>query len=401
MRSTPAADPLGLGRTPAESVFDQMVDYRRSIHRHPELAFLEHRTTALIRQHMADLGADEPMAVGDTGGIWVLEGAQPGRTVVLRADIDALPVQEDLTRAVHSDVDGVMHACGHDIHASALLGTATLLAARRDELRGRYVFVFQPAEEALCGAKSMIERGALSVMEGASLIGFHVSSLIPTGYVAMAAGIAMSEAHSIEFALHGPGGHGAMPTGEGDVVRAASALVSRLPEAVEGLVYEGTPCVCSAGTLRAGTAVNVVPTEARVTGTLRTFTDAQREDAKGRLGDLCVAIGESFGVHVVVSFPESTRAVVNDPAVTDLVESQAAAVVGSERVLRLPPLGPSDDVAEFLAHVPGCYFFVGGGSRDGSTGMHHSPSFGVEDGALRMGASVLARSAVALGAAEP
>jgi amidohydrolase len=172
--------------------------------------------------------------------------------------------------------------------------------------------------------------------------------------------------------------------------------VGRLDSVAEGLAYEGTNCVCSAGTLAAGTAVNVVPTSAKVTGTLRTFTDAQRESALARLRELCASTGDARGVQVSIEFPERTPAVVNDAAVTAMVEAEACVVLGSDAVFRMPPTAPSDDVSEFLAHLPGCYFFVGGAAPDGSSGMHHSPTFSVEDGSLRVGASVMVRSAVAL-----
>ena len=345
---------------------------------------------------MAGLGIDEAVRVTETGGIFVMEGGRPGRSVVLRADIDALPVQEDEARTVHSEVEGVMHACGHDVHVAALLGAASVLASRREDLPGRYVFVFQPGEEALCGAKTMVENGALAVMDGARLVGFHVTSQAPTGMVAVRGGVTMSEAHSLRITLTGPGGHGAVPTGQGDVIRATAELVDRLGEVVQGLAYEEANCVCSAGTLRAGTAVNVVPTSARVTGTLRTFTPGQREEALTRLQALCISVADAQGVHIELETPEHTPAVVNDPAVTDLVEAQARAVLGDGCVFRMPPASPSDDVSEFLDHLPGCYFFVGGAPADGSSGMHHSPTFLVEDASLRVGAGVLLRSAVAL-----
>jgi amidohydrolase len=373
-----------------------MVDMRRAVHRRPELAFNEHSTTTLIRDHMASLGIEELLRATETGGIFAFEGGRPGRTVVLRGDIDALPVQEPSWRPGGSEVEGLMHACGHDVHVGSVLGAASVLASRREELPGRYIFLFQPGEEALCGGKAMVEGGALTVMQGARLVGFHVTSVIPTGMVALRAGITMSEAHSLRITLRGPGGHGAVPSATGDVIRATAELVGRLGSVVEGLTYEGTDCVCSAGTLRAGTAVNVVPTSAVVTGTLRTFTDAQRSDAIGRLETLCADVAGELGVEVDLELPEHTPAVVNDPAMVDLVEREAQAVLGDSAVLRMPPAAPSDDVSEFLNHLPGCYFFVGGAAADGSSGMHHSPSFYVEDDSLRVGANVLVRGAVAL-----
>jgi amidohydrolase len=388
------------GLSPGDGVFDQMVDLRRAVHRRPELAFEEHATTALIRDHMASLGIDEALRVTETGGIFAMDGGRPGRTVVLRGDIDALPVQEpSTTRSWGSEVEGLMHACGHDVHVGSVLGAASVLASRREDLPGRYIFLFQPGEEALCGGRAMVEGGALRVMEGARLVGFHVTSVIPTGMVAVRAGITMSEAHSLRITLRGPGGHGAVPTATGDVIRATASLVGRLGSVVEGLSYEGTDCVCNAGTLRAGTAVNVVPTSAVVTGTLRTFTDAQRVDAVGRLERRCAEVAAEQGVSVDLELPEHTPAVVNDPAAVDLVEAEAKAVLGGPAVLRMPPASPSDDVSEFLNHLPGCYFFVGGAAADGSSGMHHSPSFYVEDESLRVGAGVLVRGALALASA--
>jgi amidohydrolase len=384
------------GPAPADAVFDDMVDRRRALHRRPELAFEEHATTAMIRDHMASLGIAEVLRTTETGGIFAFEGGKPGRSVVLRGDIDALPVQENDARAVHSDVEGVMHACGHDVHVASMLGAASLLSARREDLPGRYIFLFQPAEEALCGAKRMLERGALTAMEGARLVGFHVTSQVPSGFLALRAGIAMSEANSLRITLSGPGGHGAQPSAQGDVIRATAALVSRLGDVAAGLRYEEADCVCTAGTIHAGTAVNVVPTTARVTGTLRTFTEAQHEEALVRLQDLCDDIGGEQGVHVELEMPEHTRAVVNDAEATAVVEAEASVVLGPDQVFRMPPVSPSDDVSEFLRHLPGCYFFVGGGAADGSSGMHHSPTFLVEDESLRVGAGVLVRSALAL-----
>jgi len=261
------------------------------------------------------------------------------------------------------------------------------------------VFLATPPEVSMELAGTMLDAGALRVLEGSSLVGFHVTSVLPTGMLAVRSGTTMSEAHSLRITLSGPGGHGAMPSATGNVIAAVADLVGQLSGVTEGLHYEDVNCVCSAGTLQAGTAVNVVPTSARITGTLRTFTDAQRETALERLRALCAALAVSHEVTIELELPERTPAVVNDGAVTDLVEREARAGLGADHlVFRMPPSAPSDDVSEFLRHLPGCYFFVGGAAADGSSGMHHSPRFFVEDGSLRVGASVMVRSALALAA---
>jgi amidohydrolase len=382
-----------------DAVYDEMVAIRRTVHRQPELAFAEHGTTGLIRERMAAWDIGELDRVVETGGIFAFDGGRPGgRPVVLRADIDALPIQEDPAEPFHSDVDGTMHACGHDVHVASLLGVARALSARRAELQGHFIFLFQPAEEALCGAKHMVEGGVLDLMTDARLVGFHVTSQLPVGLVALREGITMSEAYLLRFTLSGPGGHAAMPTAKGDVIKATADLIGRLGLLVQDLVYEGTSCVCSAGTISAGTAANVVPTTASVTGTLRTFTEDQRREALDRLETVCEVIAEIHGVRVELDLPDHTAAVVNDGAVTDLVEAVSHDLLGRDHVLRAPPLSPSDDVSEFLSRLPGCYFFVGGASADGTSGMHHSPTFSVDDQSLRIGAGVVMRSAIALAA---
>lgn len=357
----------------------------------------ETRTTALVRDRLSALGLTETCRPTATGAVFDLEGGRPGSTVVLRADIDALPVHEAVDLPYRSSVDGHMHACGHDVHTAALLGVAGVMADRAEALPGRYRFIFQPAEEGVCGAQQMIDGGALADLpEGTRLVGFHVGSILPVGMVGMRDGIAMAEVHAFRLVVEGPGAHGGMPAAGGNVVMAAAALVRALGSVVDGLSYESTPCVCSAGTVQAGTAPNVVPTRAVVTGTLRTFTDDQRSVAVSRLRDLCGTVAEAEQVTVDVSLPEHASAVVNAPGVTAVVESVAASVVGPRNVLRLPPVSPSDDVSEMLRVLGGCYFFVGGGLADGSSGMHHSPTFALDEESLRVGATVMAKAAMAL-----
>jgi amidohydrolase len=381
------------------AVVDEMVDTRRDLHAHPELGFEERRTTELITSRLASFGLLEGRAGTPTGAAYLLEGGRPGRSVILRADIDALPIDEQVDLDFRSTTDGRMHACGHDEHVASLLGVARTLAARAEDLPGRFLFVFQPAEEKLDGARTMIEGGVLGGFENARLVGHHVTSVLPAGYVAFRSGTAMSEAHSFMLTLEGAGGHGAMPSAQGDVVRAAAAAVGRLGNVVAGLTYEGTDCVCTAGVIRAGEALNVIPVRAVIEGTLRTFTDAQREDAIRRLEDLARSVGEEHGVTGRLELPSHTPAVVNDAAVSHVVGQAARSVLAEDRVLDLAPVAPSDDVGLFLQHVPGCYFFVGGALPDGSSGIHHSPTFAIDEAALTVAYDVTLAAALAL--AEP
>jgi metal-dependent amidase/aminoacylase/carboxypeptidase family protein len=208
----------------------------------------------------------------------------------------------------------------------------------------------------------------------------------------------MSDGQTISVHLEGKGGHGAMATVEGNVVLAVSYLAPRLGSVVEGLIFEGTACACSAGVLSAGTANNVVPRHAQLRGTLRTFTPDQKDEAIVRLRALLVEVEDVFHVKCDLQLNEGTPTVVNNADVAASVTRSAAAVVGDEGVIAFPPVTPSDDVSEFLNRVPGCYLFVGGALPDGSSGMHHSPDFAIDDDACRIVAGVLAMSAVDLAA---
>jgi len=379
-----------------EHANDPMIDIRRDLHAHPELAFEERRTTQVIRDRLVALGWELSPCPTETGAVAVLKGARPGKRVMIRADIDGLPVLEESPLAYASRNEGIMHACGHDVHTAALLGVADLLAQRRSDLAGDFVLLFQPAEEGLGGARAMIAGGVLDQHPVDAIIGAHVTSLAPVGIVATRPGILMSEAKAITVQIKGKGGHGAMATTEGNVVLALSHLAPRLTELVAGLNYEGTNCACSAGVIHAGTANNVVPRHALLRGTLRTFTPDQQREALGRLEGLLTEVSSVFAVQCSLELGEGTPAVNNNPEVAARVLATASEVMGAANVLQLPPASPSDDVSEFLNRIPGCYMFVGGALPDGSSGMHHSPDFSVDDAACGAVASVLAACAVDL-----
>jgi amidohydrolase len=315
---------------------------------------------------------------------------------MIRADIDGLPVTEENQISYASVNDGVMHACGHDVHTAGLLGIADLLSRRQAELAGEFTLLFQPAEEGSGGALAMIEGGVLTANPVDVVIGAHVSSLAPLGIVATKPGVMMSEAASLSIHIKGTGGHGAMASTEGNVILAVSYLAPRLGEVVDGLTFEGTNCACSAGVISAGTAMNVVPRHAVLKGSLRTFTADQQVEALKRLRSLMRGVESAFTVTCTLDLYDVAPAVVNDESIFDQVVKSATKVVGAAGVVTIPPFTPSDDVSEFMNRVPGCYMFIGGANDDGSSGMHHSPDFQVQDGSCRILAGVLAQSAVDL-----
>jgi amidohydrolase len=379
---------------------DSMVDTRRDLHRHPELGFDEHRTTRVVTDRLDALGLRPLPCPTPTGAVYDLVGGRPGATVLLRADLDGLPVAESGRDDVASTVDGVMHACGHDAHTAALLGVAAVLSRRQAELPGRYVLVFQPAEESLGGGRRMLEGGVLDGLDATAAIGCHVTSMAPVGLVALRDGVLMSEVRSFTVTAHGTGGHGATAGAVGNVLLAVAELAGSLGAVVEAMAHDGTDCVCSAGMLTAGTAPNVVPSTASLRGTLRTFTPEQASGAIAELRARCAAIGASYGCELELALGDHAPAVVNEPHVADVVRAVAAQAIGADRVLDIPPVTPSDDVSEFLNRIPGCYFFVGAARPDGTSGPHHSPTFAIDERCLRIAASVLANAAAALAGAR-
>lgn len=373
-----------------------MVELRHDLHAHPELAFQEHRTTQVVRDRLISLGWELRSCPTNTGAVAVLRGAKPGKRVMVRADIDGLPVVEENHLSHASVNEGIMHACGHDVHTAGLLGIADLLSRRQAELSGEFTLLFQPAEEALGGAMAMIDGGVLHDNPVDYVIGAHVSSLAPLGFVGTKAGIMMSEAASLSVHITGKGGHGAMASVEGNVILAVSHLAPRLGEVIDGLVFEGTNCACSAGVISAGTAMNVVPRHAVLQGTLRTFTPDQRVEALARLEGLLRELETMFVVSCSLELTGLAPAVANNADVFEQVMRSAKKVVGESGFMTIPPFTPSDDVSEFINRVPGCYMFVGGAMANGTSGMHHSPDFNVDDGSCRILAGVLAQSAVDL-----
>ncbi|MGH9045865.1 MAG: M20 metallopeptidase family protein [Acidimicrobiales bacterium] len=383
--------------TGVNALVDEMIDIRRMLHAQPELSFNETATTAIIREHLGALDVREEACPTETGAVFTLEGGKPGRTVLLRADIDGLPVQEEVDLPFASRAEGRMHACGHDVHTATLLGVASALTARAEKLPGRYIFVFQPAEEVVSGAQAMVDGGLLERFDPAAAIGCHVASALPVGMVVSRPGLLMAACRGLRVSVSGSGGHGALQPRLGNVVLAVARFADQLDRVVADLGSDGTACVCSPGMVTAGSAPNVVPKKAVLLGTLRFFDPDQLAEAERRLSSLASEVAVEFDVEVSVEQTYRTDAVRNDPVVTGRVLDAVRGVLGKAQVLEVSsPVAASDDVSAFLDRVPGCYLLVGGALPDGSSGNHHSPTFSIDEGALGVGATALTAAAINL-----
>jgi amidohydrolase len=376
---------------------ERLIELRRDFHRHPELAHQEHRTAGIVAEHLQTLGLDEVRTgVGQTGVVGVLKGGRPGRTVMLRADMDALPLTEaDRGQAYQSVNHGTHHACGHDGHTAILLTTAELLVARRRDLPGTVTFVFQPAEERVGGAEGMLEDGALEPRPDACF-GLHLWNDLEVGRVDARAGPVYASADAFVITLSGPGGHAAMPHQVPDPVLASAQLIVAVQTLVSRDSPPMEPAVLTIGSVHGGTAPNIIPTRVELQGTLRVFEPALRERLLGRLREQVNCIASAFRVEAELRMTESCPACVNDADMSELVHSVAESVVGPPHVLAQTRTTGADDMSLFLEAVPGCYFFVGSANAGrGLSSPHHSPTFDFDERALDIGVQVLTSSALA------
>jgi amidohydrolase len=373
-----------------QALGDQLVAWRRDLHRHPELAFEERRTAAIVAEHLGRLGIEVRTEVGKTGVVGILEGTRPGKTVMLRFDMDALPIEEANETDYISQNPGKMHACGHDGHTAIGLGVATLLARHRDALNGRVKLVFQPAEEMTGGARAMIADGVLENPAPDVVLGLHLWNPLPVGRAIVQGGPLMAAATHFKLTIHGRGGHGAMPHETVDALVTASHVVTALQTIVSRNVNPTQTAVLSVGTFHAGYAFNVIAGRAELSGTLRAFDGQIMAQVEERLRQVVTGMAEAFGATSELELVHAAPAVVNDPAVASLVDRVARRVLGDAAVSPITPVMVSEDMAEFLNRVPGCFFFLG--SMNPERGLdypHHHPRFDFDEAALPLGIAVL------------
>ncbi|TRY27036.1 amidohydrolase [Brevibacillus sp. LEMMJ03] len=373
----------------------QMVAWRRHLHQYPELSFQEEKTPAMIADILRELQFDEVRTgVGGRGVVGVLHGGKPGATVALRADFDALPIQDEKEVAYKSKVPGVMHACGHDAHTSGLLGLATVLARHRDEIPGTITFLFQHAEEENPGgAIQMVEDGALQGVD--AIFGAHLWSMCPVGTVWVSAGPVMANCDDFIIEIKGKGGHGAVPQETVDAIVIGSQIVGALQTIASRNISPLESVVVTVGTFHAGDNYNVIADRCRLTGTVRSFLPHVRDKAEQRLIEIAKGTAELMGGSAEVTYMRGYPAVINSEAETEIARQAAAAAVGWDNVERMEPTMGAEDFAYYLEKVPGSFLFVGAGNPQKGAGYpHHHPRFDIDESAMLIAAEVLGRAAL-------
>ena len=383
---------------PSPAVLDEVIELRRHFHLHPEVSFEERDTSLFLGERLKQLGLELKPCPTETGVVAVLDTGKPGKTVMLRADIDALPIHEESGVEFSSRTDGHMHACGHDAHMAIMVGVARTLVEHVWDVGGRYLFVFQPAEEIVEGAKAMIAKGLLEQHHPDSVIGLHVTSFLESGTVITRPGLMWAGSDAFEITFSGPGGHGGMMGRRGNVLAAQAYFIERLHTVVEGLEADGVQCHTTVGDVRSDGAWNIVPRGVLVKGSLRTFNASLREDALARLNDLLHETDGEFEVRTKLDLVHGTVPLMNEPNVTRTVLDVGHALIGDKASVLGRPLTVSDDFAEFLTRIPGCYFMLGAMPKGDAPPAHHSPGFRIDEEALPVGVKVLAGAASSLAA---
>ena len=361
-----------------EKIKGQLIEWRRDFHRHPEVAFREQRTSAIIREFLQKIGIPVTPCAG-TGLKAILEGLPGGRTVALRADMDALPLKEEGDKEYISENPQAAHACAHDGHMAIIMGAAKVLAQRKKEFKGRVVFLFQPAEELPPGgAKTMVEEGALDGVD--AVFGLHLWQPLPTGSIGLVKGPMMAQADNFSIVVRGKGGHGSAPHLTVDPILVASHIVVNAQSVVSRSIDPLKPAVVSFGIVKGGTAYNIIPGEVTLNGTVRSFESSIQSLAEKRLKEIAEETCRAFGATAEFSYEKGYPALVNHGAMVDFVVDVARKTLGEECVKSIDPIMGGEDFAYFLQKVPGAFLFFGMG--DGTKFPHHHPGFDIDEAAL-------------------
>lgn len=377
---------------------EELTQIRRELHRHPELSGQEFGTADRICGYLDRWGVEYERGIAGTGIVAAVKGKLPGKTVGLRADMDALPVEEERDVPYRSENPGVMHACGHDAHVTVLLGAAKVFQSMRDELAGTVKFFFQPAEETTGGAERMIEAGCLEDPHVDYVLGLHVSSRYEAGYAGIRYGNMMAASDEFTVEIDGASCHGAHPDLGRDAMVAAGAVLLGLQTLVSRNLSPVNPAVCTVGKIQGGTAGNIICGQVTMNGILRSLDPETRTFLKERVTAMAEKTAESYGCSAKVTFRASYPALINDDRVTDIVKETACQVLGEERVTeeREPDLG-TEDFSYFAGERPSCFWHLGCADRErGITADLHSCRFDIDEDCLPVGVKIQVLSALRL-----
>lgn len=381
--------------TEAKELFPYTQRMRRDFHSHPELGFHEFRTAGIVAQELTQLGMEVTSGVGKTGVVAILEGSSPGPVVMLRFDMDALPIVEQNDVPYKSQNEGVMHACGHDGHTSIGLTVAKLLAAHRAELAGSIKFVFQPAEEGQGGAAAMIADGVLHNPRPDIALGLHVMPEKPVGWIGVTPGPVMAASEIFKIIITGKGSHGALPHQSIDPVFAAGQVITSLQSIVSRNVSPLEAAVISVTSVHGGEAYNVIPNTVELRGTIRTFNPTVREMLLQRFEQLVQGVVNALNCTADVHLTSLTPAVVNDAKVTSYIQQVLPEALPAYDLDTDFRSVVSEDMSLFLRQIPGCFLFLGTANDQHALNcsLHH-PRFDIDEAALTNGAALLARAAL-------
>lgn len=371
------------------AVVENVVRWRREIHRQPELGFEEERTSALVERELRAAGI-EVQRVAGTGVVGVLHGARPGKTVAFRADMDALPLEERSGESFSSERPGAMHACGHDAHTAMLLGAAVLLAAKRERLAGAIKFFFQPAEEGPGGAKPMIEAGVMTGPAVDAVATIHVHPTLPAGTIGLRSGPANASCDDFDLEIVGKGGHGAYPHLGIDTIPIAAEIVGALQRIASREIDPLQPVVVSVGRIEGGWRRNVIADSTKLSGTIRCLDEGVRGHLPARVERIVRGICQAHGASYTLGFQFGYPSAYNDAALVERIEAIAASTPLVPSVVALPrPMMGADDFAYFAQVAPGCLIRLGvARPGDGDPPMLHSPQFRLDEAALPVGVAI-------------
>jgi len=369
-----------------QKISEHIYSYRRDFHQYPELSFQEYRTAETISKHLESFGIEYRTGVGKTGVVGEIVFGD-GPTIALRADMDALPIQEVGDLKYKSKNEGVMHACGHDGHMAILLGAANALSKNKKLKKGKVRFIFQPAEEGAGGARYMIKDGCLDQVD--EIYGLHLWNYQPVGEIGVKNGPIMAAADMFDIIIKGKGGHGATPQGTVDAIVVASNLITMLQTIVSRNTNPLDNTVVTIGEINGGQNFNVIADEVRLTGTTRAYTENNRNMIKKRMQDIIDGVSKSFGAEIVLKYKEGYPPTVNHEDPTKLVLEASSMVVGKGAGYPYLSMG-GEDFSYYLQKVPGCFFFVGSAPDKNNilSTPHHCSHFDIDERSLLIGASV-------------